>query len=194
MTGNQSGSDSFTSDQYRQASNEVKSFLENVLESHEQLNHRAIDLVKIDILALSVIVTALTWFDFRIDFLVVGGSVAFMYSAWAASYVYRPRNFKRGIGRDGGVQIDKAIKNSPSNTEFYRRILYSYIDAAEESREAYEKEKEKFDMALWASIVAILFFIFSFAFMELSGLDIWFETPLLIILPLIGLWGKEKEA
>ncbi|MBC9986406.1 hypothetical protein E4P24_08455 [Haloferax sp. AS1] len=174
------------------STDELRNTLENILDSHHEISQRAIDLVKINILSLSVIVTGVSFAGLNVSLTLAAGFVSFLYSIWSCIQVYHPREFNRGIGRKGGIDMDKAISNGISSSEFYRKVLYSYTDAIQKAEDAHEHEKSCFQNGLWASIAAILFFSVAGMIHISGGISFELEYPLLIVIPVLVLWGKDN--
>lgn len=180
------------SELYDKSTEELQYTLNNILDSHHEISQRAIDLVKINILSLSVIVTGVSLAGLNLSLTLLAGFVSFLYSIWSCVQVYHPREFKRGIGRKGGISMDKMISNGASGDKFHRKILYSYTDAIQKAEYAHEHEKSCFQNGLWASIAAILFFSLAGVIHVSGGILYAFEFPLLIIIPVLVLWGKDN--
>lgn len=184
--------DSHKSELYEKSVEELKCTLNNILDSHMEINQRAIDLVKINILSLSVIVAGVSFSGLNVTLTFISGFVSFLYSIWSSVQVYRPREFKRGIGRRGGISMDRTISSGIDETKFYRKLHYSYIDAIEEAKKEYKDEKKRFQNGLWASIAAILFLSFAGIIHVIGDVPSTSELPLLFIIPIIVFWGKDN--
>ncbi|WP_336358425.1 hypothetical protein [Haloarcula sp. CGMCC 1.6347] len=180
------------SDLYAKSTEELQSTLDKILESHHEISQRAIDLVKINILSLSVIVTGVSFAGLNISLTLLSGFISFLYSIWSCVQVYHPREFKRGIGKKGGISMDKMISSGSTENEFYRNLLYAYTDAIQKAEDAHEHEKSCFQNGLWASIAAILFFSVAGLIQISGGVPPEFEYPLLIIIPVVVFWGKDN--
>lgn len=179
------------SELYIEANSELNDTLDNILEAHDNLNQRAIDLVKIDILSLGVIATGVSISKIQLSFTLVAGLIAFGYSIWSATKVYHPRKFYRGIGENGAKRMDDLILDGASETEFRREVLFAYKGAIRDASKNYRTERENFLNGLWASIAAIMFFMIAVGFQIIQPPYSSVEIPFLIIVPMFVLWGKE---
>jgi len=181
-----------TADLYREAAQELQNTLENILTSHEQVNQRAIDLAKIDLLSASVIVTGISINGIGFSFVLVGGFLAFLYAIWCCAQVYQPREFNRGFGRDGGINIDRGIQSGITPEKHYRKVLYSYIESVKIAKEQAKIEKELFQKGLWSSVAAILFFAVAGVAHAIEGFPWELNFVCLFIIPIVTRWGKDK--
>ncbi len=84
---------------YKSGYEELQNTVENQLADHHELNQRAIDLAKIDILAVSIVVSGTSLSQqIRGIPLIIAGLGALLLSLWHCLQVYRPREFTNGIG------------------------------------------------------------------------------------------------
>lgn len=177
---------------YEDVADELRFTLQNVLDGHEHLNKRAIDLVKIDLLSVSVIVAGISISDIQISLVLLAGFVAFLYSIWACARVYEPRNFKRGFGKEAAMNMHQDIQSYISEIDRSQKVVAGYADSVSKARDQYDIEKDLFDRGLWSSVAAILFFAFAAGDHLSGGFPLGFEAALLIIVPIIALWGRHK--
>ncbi|GGL57546.1 hypothetical protein [Halocalculus aciditolerans] len=177
---------------YKHGVGELQDTLQNILASHTQLNQRAIDLVKIDLLSASVVLTGVSLSKIHASLLLLAGFFSFGYSIWSCAKVYHPREFKRGLSENAARKIDQDIRDGMSPKTYYRRVYFSYLDPIEEGREAVEREKNDFQNGLWASITAIMFFA-GVGFEQVGfRLPILVEVALLVVIPTVAFWGKDN--
>lgn len=181
-----------TAELYKDSTQELRSTLENILSSHEELNQRAIDLARIDLLSASVIVTGISLNGLKFSVVLLAGFISFLYAIWCCAQIYQPREFDRGISRDGGIAIDKEIKSGITPTEHYRKLLYSYVRAVEIAREQAMIEKEIFQRGLWSSVAAILFFAVAGVIHVIDGFPWQSGLIAVVVIPIVTIWGKDK--
>jgi len=179
---------------YDKSTEELQNTLDNILSSHHEINQRAIDLVKINILSLSVIATGISFAGLDFSLTLIAGFVSFLYSIWSCVRVYHPREYNRGIGKKGAISMDNMISSESTEEEFYRNLLYAYTDAIQDAKDAYKKEKSYFLNGLWASIAAILFLSAAGTLNILGVTSFGIEYPLLFAIPVFVLWGKDNTS
>jgi hypothetical protein len=178
---------------YRHMSEQLAKTHQNVLAAHEDITQKAIDLMKIDLLALSLVATGLSAYAVRLSLLLVGVIVSFLYSMWACIFVFDPTRYPRGISYKGGIEADERLKNGTDEQTHYRNILYSYIDATEGLDEKFYTEKAYFSNAVWSTFVGILFLFVSVVDALYVSLPTFIEIPVVLAVPLVGFWGRDKS-
>ncbi len=144
---------------YRTGYEELQNTVENQLSDQYQLNQRAIDLAKIDILAVSIVVSATSLSQQVTGVpLVLAGTGALLLSLGCCLQVYRPRDFTNGIGSGAADQIDRLVEEDGDRVEHYRNLMLAFQKMVEYSKSSYDTEVKHFRNALWSSAAAILFF------------------------------------
>lgn len=144
---------------YRSGYEELQNTVENQLTEHHQLNQRAIDLAKIDILAISIIVSGTSISD-KINGIpiVLAGMGALLVSLGCCLQVYRPRRFTNGIGPGATEQVVENVERKKGKSEHYRNLMLAFKTMLKYSESSYNDEVRHFRNALWSSSAAILFF------------------------------------
>lgn len=145
---------------YRSGYEELQNTVENQLTEHHELNQRAIDLAKIDILAISIIVSGTSISD-KINgmSIVLAGMGALLVSLGCCLQVYRPRRFTNGIGPGATEQVKEMVEEeNKGRPEHYRNLMVSFKKMLEYSESSYNDEVKHFRNALWSSSAAILLF------------------------------------
>ncbi|WP_162224290.1 hypothetical protein [Halorussus salinus] len=144
---------------YRSGYEELQNTVENQLTEHHELNQRAIDLAKIDILAISIVVSGTSISD-KINGIpiILAGTVALLLSFGYCLQVYRPRWFTNGIGTGATEQIEQVVEQNGGRTEHYRNLMLAFRKMLDYSESSYEQEVKYFRNALWSSSAAILLF------------------------------------
>lgn len=143
---------------FRSSNHGLRETLQNQLAAHRNINQRAIDLVKIDLLAASIAVSAisLSGVSDGVPYL-VASVVSFLYSIWASVRVFRPRQFSRGIGPDEAARIQSAAEEEMPPDAHHEQLTMAYRDAVAKNSDAYLTEMGLFGNAVWASVAAVLF-------------------------------------
>lgn len=144
---------------YRSGYEELQNTVENQLTEHHELNQRAIDLAKINILAISIIVSGTSISDTINGIsIVLAGMGALLLSLGYCLQVYRPRRFTNGIGPGATEQVKEIVEENKSKPEHYRNLMVSFKKMLKYSESSYNKEVKHFRNALWSSSAAILLF------------------------------------
>ncbi len=179
---------------YESASDQVRDTTSKQLDAHHQVTQRAIDLVKINLLMLSAVFAGVSLGETSIPLTLVAGIIALLYSIWCCVIVFSPTLFERGIGREGAIQIDKEIQKGKSKHEVYREQLYTYAKITRNFTEKFSDEKGRFSNALWATLTAMFFLAAGSVLINLGLIYFPLELFLLVILPVLALWGKDKQS
>lgn len=172
---------------------ELKFTIGNQLEAYRRVNQWSIDLAKIDLLGVSAILVGPSVTDLRITLLLVATVLSLVYALWCFIRILSPRKFNRGIGDEAVNEIDHAAYNGRSIEDHYRTVMYSYSDSVEEFTNKHDSVVEVFSNGVWASMTALLFLVIYAASLQLPNYPVAYEIPLLVIIPVIGLWGKDME-
>lgn len=177
---------------YRTAVAELEKTHKEELKLHENLTQKAIDVVKVDLLSLSLLATGISVAPagFSFSLLLVASVVSFVYAIWAAVQVFDPTNYPRGIDSRGGIQIDRQIRDGIDAEGYYRRLLYSYVSATEEFDEKFDTERTYFTYAVWSTYAGVLFLLVSALNVVYLDLAVWAEIPPLICVVVLVTWGS----
>lgn len=180
-------------EKYRSAVEALERTHEEELRLHENLTQKAIDVVKVDLLSLSLLATGISLApaEFSLSLLPVASVVSFVYAIWAAVQVFDPTSYPRGIDSEGGVQIDRHIQDDVDAEGYYRRLLYSYISATEEFDDRYDAEREYFTRSVWFTYAGVLFVTVSALNVAYLNLPVWGEVPQLICVVVLVTWGSD---
>lgn len=177
---------------YRSSYEELRKTMESQREAYERVNQLAVDLAKIDLLTVSAVLAGISLSGLSLSLPLVAGLVAFTYAMWCCVHVYEPRSFPRGIGCDAVEEIDAAVRDGQNAEEHYRRLLFSYRDAVSHLSNAYSSVRTTFRNALWASVTAIVLFIFVAIRRLLPSYPYTFDVIVLTVISVVVLRGKNK--
>lgn len=177
---------------FRSSNRALQETLQNQLSAHRNLNERAIDMVKIDLLAASVIVSGVTVSGASAVIPYMAAStLSFLYSIWASVRVFRPRHFSRGLGPEEIDRITKEANEKMPPEIHHEQMMLTYRDAVADNSVEYLDESILFGKAIWASVAGVLFALVT-AIASLLPLPVGVAPAVYVIVPGICLWGKEK--
>lgn len=181
-----------THQKYKTAAEALERTHEKELETLENLTQKAVDVVKVDLLSLSLLATGLSFAPAGLSFslLLVASVLSFLYAIWAAVQVFDPTRYERGIGSEGGVEIDRQIQRGVSPERYYRQILYSYVDATEGFSDRFKNERKYFRYSVCATYAGVLFLIASTLSLVYLESPLWAEVPLLFAVVVLVTWGS----
>lgn len=196
QNGQSSNDEHLDREKYQNISEQLEKTHQKELSAHESLTQKAIDLVKVNLLSLSIIATGLSTTKKEVEFslLLLGGVVSFLYAMWASVHVFDPTRYPRGIDYEGGIQMDKQISQGLSGQEYYREILYSYINATEDFDDKFYFERRYFTKSVWSTLVGITLLVFSALNIFYLKFPVWVEYPFLFVVPILGVWGRAKSS
>ena len=182
-----------THQKYKTAAEALERTHKEELKLHENLTQKAIDIVKVDLLSVSLLATGLSFAPSQVPFslLLVASAISFLYAIWAAIQVFDPTSYPRGIDSRGGIQIDKQIQDNIGAEGYYRRLLYSYVSATEEFDERFETERRYFVRAIWSTYAGVLFATASALNVVYLKFPVWGEVPGLIVVVVLVTWGSD---
>lgn len=150
--GNGSGEEIF-----EDAADKFQNTLDNLIESHHELNQRAIDLAKINILSASVISSVFVAIGLPEYYLIFGIGLAFMLlSTWYCIQVYRPRDVHMGVGSGAFSEIQSIVEDGKSEEHYHEEISKGLEHAIEQSHNEYNDELDFFQRGIWATAGGIV--------------------------------------
>lgn len=177
---------------YRSSNQGLRETLQNQLAAHRNLNERAIDLVKIDLLAASVIVSGVTISGSSAVLPYLAASTtSFLYAIWASVRVFRPRGFSRGLGPEDVKRIEGDVSDGMPPDVHHEQMMLSYRDAVSDTSGEYLNEVELFGNATWASVAGVMFAVVTAGASLLKPPTV-VAIPAYVIVPVLCFWGKEK--
>lgn len=177
---------------FRSTNTGLRETIQNQLAAHRDINQRAIDLVKIDLLGASIVVSVVSLLD--VQGLVpysVASVAAFLYSIWASVRVFRPRHVSRGLGATETNRIRRIAGDSLPPDAHHEQLAVSYRDAVLHNSTAYLVEARLFGRADWSSVAAVLF-------AAVAAVALQFPVPRFVVgvvyvaVPVACLWGKNR--
>lgn len=179
---------------YESTCTQLSRTLQNLLDSHHELNQRAIDLAKINLLSISVVVSGVAFVSGLREALVPisAGVLALLYSLWCCVDVYRPRRFARGIGSDAVDEVRDAVSDGASVGQHYDNLMGSYGAAIAAFQSTYDDEVESYRNALWSSVASILFLVAAVVRLTLPYFGPVLDALALLVIPVVSLWRKNK--
>lgn len=176
----------------RSSNNALRETLQNQLAAHRNLNQRSIDLVKIDLLAASLVVSGVSLAGTAATLPYAGAAIAaFLYSLLAAVRVFRPRHFTRGLGPNEVARVLENVDDGMPRDVHQEQLSMTYRDAVSSNSSEYVTEAVLFDRAVWASIAAVLFAALG------AGAGVVSVSPTVVPLAYVGvplgcLWAKNR--
>jgi hypothetical protein len=185
-----------THQKYKTAAEALERTHEKELEALENLTQKAIDVVKVDLLSLSLLATGLSFAPggFSLSLLLVASVLSFLYAIWTAVHVFDPTRYERGIGSQGGVQIDRRIQAGTNAEQYYRQILYSYVRATEGFSDRFKSERKYFRRSVWSTYAGVLFLTASALNLVYLTSPLWAEVALLTVVVMLVTWGSNIPA
>lgn len=177
---------------YRSTSEELKNTLENQIEAYRELNQRAADLVKINLIGLSVVFTGISIGRFPINIPTVSGFLSLSYGVWSCFRIYTPTPIHRGLGPDDINNIDDMAIEEPDKANHFRRLMFGFKDSVGDLDKTLEDQSNKMRNAIWATILSILFFIVAIIKNIFSSYPSGADLVWIIVLPILVLWAKYK--
>lgn len=177
---------------FRSTYDELQNTLENQLEAHRRINQRAVDLAKINLLALSIIFAGVSISNLSISIPLVAGFVSLTYALWSCVKVYEPTPLVRGLGHESIDEIDDFARNGGDLADHYREMMYGFKNSVEKFSDIHPSNVEALRNGIWSSIVAIMFFVI----VGLKTIGPTYPTEFdyiwIFVVPIVGLWGKDK--
>lgn len=176
----------------RSSNDGLRETLRNQLAAHRNINQRAIDLVKIDLLAASVTVSgiSLSGTPTVVPYL-AAATLGFLYSIGSAVRVFRPRHFSRGLGPVEVDRIRRELDDGMPPDVHHDQLLMTYRDAVASNSTEYLTEASLFGDAVWASVAGVLFSALA-AGTVVVGTPVELVPVAYVVLPATCLWGKER--
>lgn len=177
---------------FRSSNQALRETVENQLAAHRSINQRALDLVKIDLLAASIAVSAISLTDVQVVVPYLAASVvAFLYSVWESVRVFRPRHFTRGLGAVETGRIQQAADGGLTPDVHHEQLAMAYREAVVNNSNAYLAEAILFGNAVWASVAVVLFAAVAATVVRVPVSPV--VTPLVcVVVLLVCLWGKDQ--
>jgi hypothetical protein len=180
---------------YESVSSEYKFTLENQLEAHRRIKQWNTDLTKINLLGIGAVLAGISITDLEVTLIFVGIIFSLAYSLWCSVRVFHPRKLVRGVSSEYYHEVQNRVsKNDMKPWEYYRSLSKTYSESVDTFPETQYGMVDLFLRALWASVTAFGFIV---AYVILFSLPIDYhiglESPLLFIIPIIALWGKDKS-
>ena len=176
----------------RSSNRGLEETLRNQLAAHRNVNQRAIDLVKIDLLAGSIAVSgiSLSGTSAVVPYL-TAATVGFFYAIWSAVRVFRPRHFSRGMGPKEADRIRRELDEGMTADVYHDQVLLTYQEAVASNSEEYLTEAALFGNAVWASVAGLLFASAAAGSVVFSP-PAEFAVVVYVLVPAACLWGKER--
>lgn len=171
---------------------ELSKTIENQLTAYHEINQRAVDLAKIDLLTVSVVVTGVSLSKLAVSLPLLGGLLSFLYALWSCLRIYEPRTFARGLGAESVSEIDARVESGLTVEEHYRTVMETYKMAIRLFIESHRDAKSTFRTALWSSMTAITFFAVVVVRRYLPDYPHSYDVFWLFLIPVAMLWGKDK--
>lgn len=166
---------------YRSASEELRKTMESQRDAYARINQLAVDLAKIDLLAVSAVLAGVSFSALSLSLQLVAGLATFVYALWCCARIFEPRSFSAGIGASTVPAIDEFAREGAEPEEHYRQLMFSYYEAIPHLDAAHASVKETFREALWASVTAIVFF----SLVAVRRLAPPYPFPVDVLLPLL---------
>jgi hypothetical protein len=158
---------------------ELRNTLQERLRAHRELNRRAIDLAKIDLLSVSVLVSGITFSGELRDVLLyfTAGVLALLYSLWHCVHVYRLRHFARGLAGEPADEVEAGVVSGISVATHYENLVESYRRAVVSFRDTYYEE---------------VIFVAAAVRVVLPSYPPALDVPVLFAVPVVAFWGRDK--
>jgi len=145
---------------FQRTAEEFRATLQSLIESHHELNQRAVDLAKVNVLSVSLVASGITVVGVPDYFLLfVFGFLSMIVSMGYCIHVYRPRDMNLGLGPPDALDnIEDAVEDDIGEAEYYRQLCKDLEKAINMTDMNYKKEVRSFRVGLWATVGGILFF------------------------------------
>lgn len=179
---------------YSSVAEEIEKTHQKQLAAHESLTEKAVDLVKLNLLSVSLVATGLSISEFSFSWLLVGGLLSSIYAVWASAQVFEPTRYPRGISAKGGSKMDQKIRDGTATTEYARTILYSYIAAVDDFRDKFEYERNYFTRSVWATFAGVSSIVVAVVEIVSLSFPIWVDYPALLLVAVVAAWGNDKSS
>lgn len=177
---------------FESACQELRKTVENQLDVYHELNRRAVDLAKIDLLVVSVVVTGLSLSSIEVSIPLLGGLLSLLYALWSCARIYEPRSFARGLAAESVDEIESRVDSGLDVEDHYRAVMYAYRRAITTFSNTHKEVSELFRDALWSSVAAITFFAIVVARQFFPEYPSSYDLLWLVVVPAVILWGKDK--
>lgn len=178
---------------FESSSEGLRETLQNQLAAHRNVNQRAIDLVKTDLLAAIVAVSgiSLSGTPAVVPYL-AAATAGFLFSIWSSIRVFRPRHFSRGLGPVETDRIKRHLEEGMPPDVHYDQLLLTYRDAVASNNNEYLTEVSLFGDAVWASVAGVLFAAVA-AGSVVFGPPLELVPVVYLVVPAVCLLGKERH-
>lgn len=177
---------------YRSSCEELQKTMENQRKAYARINQLAVDLAKIDLLTVSAVLAGVSFSGLSLSMPLVAGLLTFAYAMWCCVHVYEPRLFPSGIGTGVVEEIDETVQNGKTVEEHYRQLMFTYGEAISHLDTVYSSVIHTFRNALWASVTAIVLFIFVAVRRLLPSYPFAFDVAVLVTVSVVVLKTKNK--
>ena len=142
---------------YRSAYNEYSTTHSQLHDIQQNLNTKAIEITKIDLLVGSIIATLVTIQPSNISLpYFFTGAATLLGSIWYSAEVYsQTKSYDIGLASSAFSQM----ASTDDLEEHYKTLSQEYSEMVSDFDEPYEEEKSDFGKSVWLSIATIFFFV-----------------------------------
>lgn len=179
---------------YQNISTELETTHQKQLTAHESLTQKAIDVVKVNPLSLSLVATGLSVSDVEFSLLLVAGIFPLVYAVWASAHVFDPTEYSRGVSGRGGKEMDQKIQDGVSATEYGRTILYTYAAAIDDFQSKFRYERTYFTRSVWATFCGVVLLVAAAVNIVYLELPLWIDWPVVVCIGIVSVWGNHKSS
>lgn len=179
---------------YESVSSEYKFTLENQLEAHRRVKQWNTDLTKINLLGIGAVLTGISIANLEVTPIFLAIVVSLAYSLWCSVRIFHPRQLIRGVSSKYYHEVKHEVsENDMKPWEYYRSLSKTYSESVETFPDEHKGLVDLFQRALWSSVTAFGFIVvYAILFSLPFEYDLGFEIPILFIIPIIALMGKDK--
>ena len=179
---------------YTSTTEELRFSIDNQLEAYQKITKWSTDLIKINFLAIGAISAGVSFSDFSLSLIFLAALSAFLYSIWSAAKVLHPAKLVRGMGPKFIEETKGYVDDDIEVWQHYKGLSEAYADDMKEIPEVLEDYRHFFLSSLWSAVCAFLFTgIYIVIQVSAKDIPLSLEYPLLFIIPIIALWGKDMQ-
>ncbi|WP_157884862.1 hypothetical protein [Halorubrum aethiopicum] len=182
---------------YRSAYDEYSTTHSQLHDIQQNLNTKAIEIAKINLLVGSIIATVVTIQPENISLLYFFvGSATLLGSIWYSAVVYsQTKSYDIGLASSAFDQM----ASTDDLEEHYLKLSQEYSQMVSDFDDPYDEEKQDFERSLWLAIATIFLFVFGaistiirIAFEFQYPLS--FDYPVILIIGVLLVYGMDRDA
>lgn len=169
---------------------ELSSTLERQLDIEKRVSGKAVEITKFNLLVGSIVITGVSYFGPNKAILyLLSGVLALILSIWYCIQAVSPYEYEIGLDEEVANEVDSVW----TTRRHYKKMMYAHAAMVKNNDEPYYEKIENFEKGLWSAIAALLFFAGTIIRIITPSYPLSFDFPVLLVISIVVLWGKDKE-